>query len=80
MFRWTTTKISSLRFAHLKSRENEDTEDRQVSWIYYEPSDFNWQFNNPVYGEKLEYLKKMEVLRALLNLQAKDIPRPKGLK
>ena len=80
MFRWTTTKISSLRFAHRKSRENEDTEDRQVKWIHYDPSDFTWEYNNPVYGEKIGISPKMEVLRVLLNLQAKDILRPKVLR
>ena len=63
MFRWTTTKISSLRFAHRKSRENEDTEDRQVKWIHYDPSDFTWEYNNPVYGEN-RISPKMEVLRS----------------
>jgi len=78
MFRWTTTKISSLRFAHRKSRENEDAIDQEVKWIQYDPSDYGWAYNNPVYGEKIGISLKNGGSQGLAEFASKGYTSSKG--
>ena len=71
MFRWTATKISSLRYAHRKPRVEEKPKERTPQWIHYDKSKMEWVFSNPVYGEKIGFSSEYDVSEGLAEFSSK---------